>query len=87
MAEERTIEVVEAELRNANNGLAMKQQTIEELKLTLMRFKDSARITETIVRWFRDNYAYDTREAAMTDLLLSRLIDLLDIDNYSDIPF
>lgn len=87
MSEERTIEVVEAELRFANNGLAMKQSMIEEQKATLTRFKEHARQTELIVRWFRDNYAYDTREAAVIDLLLSRFIDLLDIDDYSDIPF
>lgn len=75
---------LESDLKNTINMqktvIAQKEQDIERMKLEIGRARD-------VMRWFRDNYPYDTREAAVIELLLNIVEGAIEIADYSDIPF
>lgn len=73
--------------RELKNTINMQKQVIEQKEGDLQRLGGQARDIQVILSWFRDQYSYDTREAAVIDLLRARMGEMVDTVDYSDIPF
>jgi len=74
-------------LRQAHNEITLLKQDVNQKKLDIARMRNEAKEIQKTMRWFRDNYAYDTREAMLIELLLSKVESIVEIGDYSEIPF
>lgn len=87
MNEQLPMNDVEVQIRDLKNTVNFQKMKVADLRAALDSMAHDLRQMQRLLRWFRDNYSYDTREAAVLDLLLSNLSDALDRETLSDIPF